>query len=50
MRRIGHFIGGKHQAGSGRRYGPVMNPAVGEQTAEVALASAGEVASAIAAA
>jgi malonate-semialdehyde dehydrogenase (acetylating) / methylmalonate-semialdehyde dehydrogenase len=49
MKRIGHFVQGK-QAGNFDRTGPVFDPATGEQTAEVALASAGEVDAAVAAA
>src|SRR6185312_770426 len=43
MREIGHFIGGKHVAGSSGRFGDVFNPASGEVSASVALASAEEV-------
>ena len=43
MIRIGHWIGGAELAGTSGRVGPVFNPATGEQTAEVALASTGEV-------
>ena len=42
MRRIGHLIGGEPRA-SFARTSPVFNPATGEQTAEVALASVDEV-------
>ncbi len=42
MRRIQHLIGGQPR-GSFDRVSPVFNPATGEQTAEVALASAAEV-------
>jgi malonate-semialdehyde dehydrogenase (acetylating) / methylmalonate-semialdehyde dehydrogenase len=42
VRRIGHLIGGELRA-SFARTSPVFNPATGEQTAEVALASADEV-------
>ena len=48
--RIGHWIGGKPVQGTSGRTGPVYNPALGEQTAEVDLASAEEVDSAVAAA
>jgi malonate-semialdehyde dehydrogenase (acetylating)/methylmalonate-semialdehyde dehydrogenase len=43
MRTIGHWIGGHEVAGTSGRVGPVYDPALGEQTAEVALASASEV-------
>jgi malonate-semialdehyde dehydrogenase (acetylating)/methylmalonate-semialdehyde dehydrogenase len=50
MLRIAHWIGGAETAGTSGRVGPVFNPATGEQTAEVDLASAAEVAHAVAAA
>ncbi|MBL7497241.1 CoA-acylating methylmalonate-semialdehyde dehydrogenase [Frankia sp. CNm7] len=43
MRDIGHWIDGKAVAGSSGRFGPVWNPATGEQAAQVALASVEEV-------
>ncbi len=43
MREIGHFIAGRPTAGTSGRYGDVFNPALGEVTARVALASAAEV-------
>ena len=43
MRRIGHWIGGGLVAGTSGRVGPVFDPALGEQTAEVDLADAREV-------
>ncbi|MBM3539303.1 MAG: CoA-acylating methylmalonate-semialdehyde dehydrogenase [Alphaproteobacteria bacterium] len=43
MREIGHFIGGKLVPGSSGRSGNVHNPATGEVSAKVALASAAEV-------
>ncbi|WP_394171103.1 CoA-acylating methylmalonate-semialdehyde dehydrogenase [Saccharospirillum alexandrii] len=49
MKQISHFINGATTAPS-KRSGPVYNPALGEQTAEVSLASADEVAGAIKAA
>ncbi len=49
MKQISHFINGATTAPS-KRTGPVYNPALGEQTAEVSLASADEVAGAIEAA
>ncbi|MCO8269816.1 CoA-acylating methylmalonate-semialdehyde dehydrogenase [Actinoplanes sp. TRM 88003] len=48
MNRIAHWIGGAERAGASGRTGPVFNPATGEQTAEVDLASADEVAQAVA--
>jgi malonate-semialdehyde dehydrogenase (acetylating)/methylmalonate-semialdehyde dehydrogenase len=47
VRRIGHLIGGR-ELGSFARTSPVFDPATGEQTAEVALASSGEVDQAVA--
>ncbi len=47
---LGHYIGGRRVAGSSGRSGPVFNPALGVATAQVALASATETRSAIAAA
>ncbi len=46
MRRIGHLIGGK-VSGSFARTSPVFNPATGDQTADVALASSSEVGHAV---
>ncbi|MFM8988721.1 MAG: aldehyde dehydrogenase family protein, partial [Alphaproteobacteria bacterium] len=43
MDAIGHLIGGKRVAGASGRGAPVFNPATGEQTGTVALASASEV-------
>ena len=48
MIRIAHWIGGAEHAGVSGRVGPVFNPATGEQTAEVDLASAAELADAVA--
>jgi malonate-semialdehyde dehydrogenase (acetylating)/methylmalonate-semialdehyde dehydrogenase len=48
MMRIAHWIGGAERAGTSGRVGPVFNPATGEQTAEVDLADAAEVAEAVA--
>ena len=48
MKKIGHFIGGKHVAGTSGREADVFNPATGEVQAKVALASAGELNAAIA--
>ncbi len=50
MREIGHFIGGKHVAGSSGKFGDVFDPASGEVTGRVALADAREVSAAVAAA
>jgi malonate-semialdehyde dehydrogenase (acetylating)/methylmalonate-semialdehyde dehydrogenase len=48
MIRIAHWIGGAEHAGTSGRVGPVFNPATGEQTGEVDLASAAEVDAAVA--
>jgi malonate-semialdehyde dehydrogenase (acetylating)/methylmalonate-semialdehyde dehydrogenase len=45
-----HFVNGKHVAADGGRFGDVYNPATGEVTAQVPLASAAEMRRAIAAA
>jgi malonate-semialdehyde dehydrogenase (acetylating) / methylmalonate-semialdehyde dehydrogenase len=50
MRTIGHWVGGKPVEGGSGRFGPVYNPATGEQQAEVAFASAEEVDAAVRAA
>jgi malonate-semialdehyde dehydrogenase (acetylating)/methylmalonate-semialdehyde dehydrogenase len=50
MRDIGHFIGGKPVAGVSGHYQDVFNPATGEVSARVALASAAELDTAVAAA
>jgi malonate-semialdehyde dehydrogenase (acetylating)/methylmalonate-semialdehyde dehydrogenase len=50
MKEIGHFIGGRHVPGEGGRFGPIFNPAVGEQTGRVAMGSAAEVDAAVQAA
>jgi malonate-semialdehyde dehydrogenase (acetylating)/methylmalonate-semialdehyde dehydrogenase len=47
LERINHWIGGKVVPGSSGRTGPVFNPATGEQTHEVDLASPEEVGSAV---
>jgi malonate-semialdehyde dehydrogenase (acetylating)/methylmalonate-semialdehyde dehydrogenase len=44
MRSIQHWVGGRLSAGTSGRVGAVFNPASGERTAEVSLASAGDVA------
>jgi malonate-semialdehyde dehydrogenase (acetylating)/methylmalonate-semialdehyde dehydrogenase len=43
MKKIGHWVGGKGTPGTSGRFGPVYDPALGEQSASVALASPGEV-------
>jgi malonate-semialdehyde dehydrogenase (acetylating) / methylmalonate-semialdehyde dehydrogenase len=43
MRTIEHWISGTPTAGSSHRYGPVWNPATGEQQARVALAEPSDV-------
>src|SRR3954454_20116092 len=48
MTRIAHWIGGAEHAGASGRTGPVFNPATGEQTGEVDLASVAEVGHAVA--
>ena len=49
-REINHFINGQHVAGTSGRTGDVFNPNTGEVQAKVALATADEVRSAVAAA
>jgi malonate-semialdehyde dehydrogenase (acetylating)/methylmalonate-semialdehyde dehydrogenase len=48
MGELGHFIGGRAVAGASGRTGDVFNPATGERSARVALASAAEVGNAVA--
>jgi malonate-semialdehyde dehydrogenase (acetylating) / methylmalonate-semialdehyde dehydrogenase len=48
MKTINHWIGGKSVDGTSGRFGPVYNPATGEQTAQVAFAGAAEVDQAVA--
>ncbi|GHB19084.1 methylmalonate-semialdehyde dehydrogenase (acylating) [Pseudovibrio japonicus] len=48
MEEIGHFINGKRVAGKSGRTADVFNPATGEVTAKVALASAAELQEAVA--
>ena len=48
--QIQHFINGRLTAGTSGRFGPVYNPATGEQSGEVALANAAEVDAAVTAA
>jgi malonate-semialdehyde dehydrogenase (acetylating)/methylmalonate-semialdehyde dehydrogenase len=50
MKTITHWIGGKSVDGVSGRFGPVFNPATGEQSGQVALAGAAEVDQAVAAA
>ena len=47
MREIGHYIGGKHVAGTSGRSNKVFNPATGEVQATVALASVAELDAAV---
>ena len=48
--RISHWIGGRPTAGTSGRTSPVFNPATGQQSAEVDLATADEVGAAVASA
>src|SRR5690242_7463963 len=48
MIRIPHWIGGAEHAGASGRTGPVFNPATGERTGEVDLATTAEVGQAVA--
>ncbi|WP_049578832.1 CoA-acylating methylmalonate-semialdehyde dehydrogenase [Streptomyces sp. SBT349] len=50
MRTIGHFIDNRAAEGTSGRFGPVWDPATGEQPARVALASAADVDRAVASA
>ncbi|TCP63258.1 methylmalonate-semialdehyde dehydrogenase [acylating] [Rhodovulum bhavnagarense] len=50
MKQLGHFINGQHVAGQSGRFVDVMNPALGEVQARVALASGAELDAAVAAA
>ena len=43
MRTIQHFVGGKSYSGNSNRFGKVFNPATGEQSAKVTLASTEDV-------
>ncbi|MBB4010156.1 CoA-acylating methylmalonate-semialdehyde dehydrogenase [Allorhizobium taibaishanense] len=47
MYQIGHFIGGKHVAGTSGRKQPIFNPATGEAQGEISLASAAELNAAV---
>ena len=48
MKEIGHWINGKHVAGTSGRMADVFNPATGEVQARVALASKAELDHAVA--
>ena len=48
MRTIDHWIGGQTVASTSGRFGPVYNPATGDQQAQVGLASVAEVDAAVA--
>ena len=50
MQEIGHFIGGRRVAPFTDRFGPVFNPALGEQSGRVAMGGAAEVDAAVQAA
>lgn len=50
MKRITHFISNSHVSGDSGRTAPVFDPAIGEQTGTVTLASQGDIDSAVAAA
>jgi malonate-semialdehyde dehydrogenase (acetylating) / methylmalonate-semialdehyde dehydrogenase len=50
MQILGNFINGQYQASNSGRFGPVFNPATGEQTKQVGLSSADETRAAIASA
>ena len=43
MKLIEHFVNGKSFSGDSKRTGKVFNPATGEQSSEVKLASKGDV-------
>ncbi|NBN62846.1 CoA-acylating methylmalonate-semialdehyde dehydrogenase [Pannonibacter tanglangensis] len=47
MKKIGHFIGGKHVEGTSGRFADVYNPATGEVQAQVALATRAEMRAAV---
>ena len=49
-RTIQHWIAGSETTGASTRWGPVWNPATGEQQAQVALAEPADVDAAVAAA
>ncbi|MEK0085292.1 CoA-acylating methylmalonate-semialdehyde dehydrogenase [Benzoatithermus flavus] len=50
MKDIGHFIAGRRVPGESGRFGPIFDPALGEQTGRVALGGAAEVDAAVQAA
>lgn len=50
MNKIGHYINGKHIAGTSARLGDVYNPATGEVSGQITMATATETEAAIAAA
>ena len=50
MNKIGHYINGKHIAGTGKRLGDVYNPATGAVQSQISMATADETNAAIAAA
>ena len=47
MKRISHWVDGRSVVGTSGRTAPVYNPALGEQVAEVDLASVAEVGTAV---
>ena len=47
MKTIGHFVGGKLLNGESKRTGKIFNPATGEQSSEVKLASTKDVSQAV---
>ncbi len=47
MREIGHFIGGKHVAGTSGRFADIYNPSTGAVQAKVALATKAELRTAV---
>ena len=47
MRTVGHFIGGKHVAGTSNRYADIFQPMTGDIIGKVALASKAELAAAV---
>ena len=50
MNKIGHYINGKHIAGTSTRLGDVYNPSIGEVSAQITMATASETEAAISAA
>ena len=47
MKTIQHFVNGKSFSGQSRKVGKIFNPATGEQSAEVKLASSKDVKEAV---